>query len=341
MKKIYLVTGGLGFIGSNFIRYLFEKYKDNVFVVNIDKLTYAGNVRNLEDINVYENYIFVKGDICDRKVIKKIFRNYDIDYVVNFAAESHVDRSISNSEIFIQTNILGTQVLIDEAKNMWLNGKQKTSEKKFVQISTDEVYGSLEGEDLFTENTPLSPRNPYAASKASADLLVKSFYDTYQFPMNITRCSNNYGEYQFPEKLIPLMISRAVNHSKLPIYGDGKQIRDWLYVGDHCKAIDLVVTNGVCGEVYNIGGRNEIKNIALVNKILSILREKMDDERINEALIESVADRLGHDRRYAINSNKIIDKLGWVPETSFEDGINHTVAWYVENKDWLNKIIMK
>jgi len=331
-----LVTGGAGFIGSNFVKYLLSKYTYRV--VNLDLLTYAGNLRNLEDVSNKENYTFIKGDICDRALVKNIFEEYQISAVINFAAESHVDRSIEDSEIFLRSNVMGTQVLLDVAKSKWkvdINDKFCTTYKegvKFIQVSTDEVYGSLGAEGHFSEKTPLSPNSPYAASKASADLFVRAYYETYGLPINITRCSNNYGPYQFPEKLIPLMIMNATQNRSLPIYGDGKQIRDWLYVEDHCSAIDAVLHRGVIGEVYNIGGNNEVENIELVKLILNKLQK-------SESLITHVRDRLGHDRRYSIDNRKITSELKWKPSYTFEVGIEMTIKWYLENIDWISDIL--
>jgi len=277
-------------------------------------------------------------------LLESIFSSYDIDYVVNFAAESHVDRSIKNSTIFIKTNILGTQTLLNVAKKYWQESDGSYNrKKKFLQVSTDEVYGSLDNEGYFIEKTPLNPRNPYSASKASADLIVKSYYSTYGFPINITRCSNNYGPYQFPEKLIPLVINNCLNGKSIPVYGDGLNIRDWLYVRDHCKAIDIVLRRGKIGEVYNIGGNNEVANIDMVKLLIKIVRELLDekDERrklINDQLIKFVEDRKGHDRRYAIDANKIKEELGWEPEITFEEGIRITVKWYLNNYEWLKNV---
>ncbi len=337
MKK-YLITGGAGFIGSNYIHYLFEEYDQEVSVINIDKLTYAGNLRNLDNLTQRENYKFIRGDICDSELIQKIFDQEDIDYVVNFAAESHVDRSIVDPEIFVKTNVLGTQVLLNVAKKAWQTEDGFSKGKKFLQISTDEVYGSLGKEGFFSENSPLNPHSPYSASKASADMLVKSYFDTYGFPINITRCSNNYGDYQFPEKLIPLIINNLINHKDLPVYGDGKQVRDWLYVKDHNHAIELVLRNGKNGEVYNIGGNNEKENIFIVKTIINVLKNELKDEDISEKLINHVEDRLGHDRRYAIDSSKIKRDLGWEPKVSFEEGIIYTIKWYLSNNEWLQKV---
>lgn len=342
--KTYLVTGGAGFIGSNFILYMLKKYKEAVTIINVDCLTYAGNLENLKEVESLPNYKFLKIDICDKEAILDIFKTYDIDYVVHFAAESHVDRSIRNPEVFVNTNVLGTLNLLNAAKLSWETEDGFIPGKKYIQVSTDEVYGALEGEEgFFYETTPLDPHSPYSASKASADLLVKSYVDTFQFPANITRCSNNYGPYQFPEKLIPLMINNALNGKKLPVYGTGLNVRDWLYVDDHCKAIDLVAKNGRSGEVYNVGGHNEKKNIEIVNLIIDTLLEMLpaDDERrkhISHDLITYVEDRKGHDFRYAIAPDKIKEELGWEPETPFSKGIRLTIAWYLENMDWMERI---
>ena len=319
MMKV-LVTGGAGFIGSNFLKYIVDKYPDYHFI-NLDALTYCGNLENLKDIEDCNNYSFVKGDIRDVEIVDKIVS--DCDYIVNFAAESHVDRSIEDPEIFIKSNILGTQVLLEAAK--------KHNIKKYLQISTDEVYGSLPKEGYFKETTPLQPNSPYSASKASADLMVRAYHNTFNLPVNITRCSNNYGPYQFPEKLIPLMISNALEDKPLPVYGDGLNIRDWLHVYDHCTAIDLVLHKGKIGEVYNIGGNNEKTNIDIVKLILKELNK-------SESLINFVKDRLGHDRRYAIDSSKIQNELGWKPKYTFEVGIIETINWYLDNKDWINQV---
>ena len=341
--KTYLVTGGAGFIGANFIEYLFETKKD-IKIINVDELTYSGNLENLKNVESNPNYQFVKADICDQAAITKIFEENDIDYVVHFAAESHVDRSIRNPEIFAQTNIMGTLNLLNAAKNAWETEDGFQEGKKYLQVSTDEVYGSLEDDGgYFYETTPLDPHSPYSASKASADMLVKSYIDTYQFPANITRCSNNYGPYQFPEKLIPLMFQNALTGKKLPIYGDGLNVRDWLYVMDHAKAISMVIDNGKLGEVYNVGGHNEKANIEIVNIILNTLQELLpdDDARkayINSDLITYVEDRKGHDRRYAIAPDKIKQDLGWYPETKFEDGIRLTIKWYLEHQKWMENV---
>lgn len=336
MKKTILVTGGAGFIGSNFIRYMLGKYPD-YHIVNADALTYAGNPANLTDIEENERYSFEKADIRDRARIEEIFQKYCPDMLVNFAAESHVDRSIDDPEIFLTTNIIGTQVLLDVSKKYWkLHPDDKYSKDfregvKFQQVSTDEVYGALGKEGMFTETTPLSPNSPYSAAKAGADMIVRAYHETYGMPINITRCSNNYGPYQFPEKLIPLMISNCLHDKALPVYGDGMQIRDWLHVCDHCSAIDTVLHNGVNGEIYNIGGNNEKANIDIVRLILKVLDKP-------ESLISHVKDRPGHDRRYAIDNTKITTQLGWSPAYTFEDGMAETIAWYVEHQDWTENI---
>lgn len=342
--KTYLVTGGAGFIGANFIEYLFETKKDQVKVINLDSLTYSGNLENLKKVEDEKNYSFVKVDICDRTAVEKIFAEHDIDYVIHFAAESHVDRSIRNPEVFVKTNVLGTLNLLDAAKNAWECEGGYLPGKRYLQVSTDEVYGSLENEkDFFYETTPLDPHSPYSASKASADMIVKSYMDTYQFPANITRCSNNYGPYQFPEKLIPLMIHNALNGKKLPIYGDGLNVRDWLYVKDHAKAISMVIDCAKPGQIYNVGGHNEKKNVEIVSLIISTLQELLDEkdarrEKVTEELIQYVEDRKGHDRRYAIAPDKIKKEIGWYPETCFEDGIRETIKWYLENEEWMQHV---
>lgn len=335
--KTYLVTGGAGFIGSNFVIYMLNKYSD-VKIINVDKLTYAGNLENLKSVENNPNYTFVQADICDKEAIQGLFDQYDIDYVVNFAAESHVDRSITNPEIFVQSNVLGTVNLLNIAKNAWTVGDDQYKDGvKFMQVSTDEVYGSLGAEGFFMETTPLDPHSPYSSSKASADLFVKAYSDTYKLPVNITRCSNNYGPYQFPEKLIPLMINNTLQHKELPIYGDGMQIRDWLYVEDHCKAIDMVVRGGKLGEVYNVGGHNERPNIVIVKTILEYVKENVDPE-VGEHMMKHVADRKGHDRRYGIDPEKIKNDLGWYPETTFEVGIKKTIQWYLNNQEWMENV---
>ena len=336
MKK-YLVTGGAGFIGSNFIKYMLKKHS-GAFIINFDKLTYAGNLENLKDIEKHERYVFIQGDICDKNSVESVFQKHDINYVVNFAAESHVDRSISDPDIFAKTNIMGTLNLLNISMAHWKTGSDEYKNNvKFLQVSTDEVYGSLGAEGLFSETTPLDPHSPYSASKTSSDLFVKAYADTYKFPVNITRCSNNYGPYQFPEKLIPLMINNALQHKELPVYGDGLQIRDWLYVDDHCKAIDMVIDGGKLGEVYNIGGHNERTNIFIVKTVIDYINKNVDNT-VGEHLIKYVTDRKGHDRRYGIDPTKIKDELGWFPETSFEVGIVKTIEWYLSNKNWLANV---
>jgi len=334
-----LVTGCAGFIGSNFVYYYLEKYKDRT-IIGLDKLTYAGNLKNLDNLSDEQKarFKFIKGDICNSELVEYIFQQYDIDGVINFAAESHVDRSILDPKIFLKTNVLGTQTLLDVAKKYWYKDGKWKEGKKFLQISTDEVYGTLGATGYFTETTPLAPRSPYSASKASADLIVMAYHETYGMPVNITRCSNNYGPYQFPEKLIPLMITNALEHKELPVYGDGKQIRDWLYVQDHCKAIDLVFEKAKPGKIYNIGGNNEKENIFIVKKVIEILREMTEDEEINEGLIKHIKDRPGHDRRYAIDASKIKQELGWEPEVEFEEGLKKTIKWYLENRQWVEEI---
>ena len=335
--KTYLVTGGAGFIGSNFVIYMLNKYSD-VKIINVDKLTYAGNLENLKSVESNPNYVFVQADICDKEAIQSLFDQYDIDYVVNFAAESHVDRSITNPEIFVQTNVLGTVNLLNIAKNAWAVGDDQYKDGvKFMQVSTDEVYGSLGAEGFFMETTPLDPHSPYSSSKDSAELFVQAYSDTYKLPVNITRCSNNYGPYQFPEKLIPLMINNTLQHKELPIYGDGMQIRDWLYVEDHCKAIDMVVRGGKLGEVYNVGGHNERPNIVIVKTILEYVKENVDPA-VGEHMMKHVADRKGHDRRYGIDPEKIKRDLGWYPETTFEVGIKKTIQWYLNHKEWMENV---
>jgi dTDP-glucose 4,6-dehydratase len=334
--KTYLVTGGAGFIGSNFVLYMLKKYND-IKVVNLDKLTYAGNLENLKDVENNSNYKFVEGDICDKELIEEIFENNEIDYVVNFAAESHVDRSIKEPEIFVKTNVLGTVTILNAAKKAWETNEGWKQGKKYLQVSTDEVYGSLGDTGYFMETTPLDSHSPYASSKASADLMCKSYFDTFKMPINITRCSNNYGPFQFPEKLIPLLINNCLNYKNLPVYGDGLNVRDWLYVEDHCKAIDMVINSGRIGEVYNVGGHNERTNIQIVKAVISYLNENIDKE-ITEELIKYVEDRKGHDRRYGIDPTKIKDELGWYPETAFEVGIEKTIQWYLDNKDWMKRV---
>ena len=335
--KTYLVTGGAGFIGSNFIIYMLNKYTD-VKIINVDSLTYAGNLENLKSVENHPNYSFVQADIRDRAAIEKIFNENKVDYVVNFAAESHVDRSISDPDIFVQTNVLGTVNLLNIAKAAWQIGDDVYREGvKFHQVSTDEVYGSLGETGFFTETTPLCPHSPYSSSKAASDMFVKAYHDTYKLPINITRCSNNYGPYQFPEKLIPLIMNNTINHKDLPVYGDGMQVRDWLYVDDHCKAIDMVIRDGVDGEVYNVGGHNERPNIFIVKTIIQYIKENVD-ETVGEHMIKYVTDRKGHDRRYGIDPQKIKDDLGWYPETCFEVGIKKTLKWYLDNQDWVKNV---
>ena len=321
-----LVTGGAGFIGSNFVYHMLNKYKDYK-IICVDCLTYAGNLSTLEGALKNPQFVFYKTDICDRSAIYEIFEKESPDIVVNFAAESHVDRSIENPEVFLKTNILGTQVLMDACRKYGI--------KRYHQVSTDEVYGDLplDRPDLFfTESTPIHTSSPYSSSKASADLLVLAYYRTYGLPVSISRCSNNYGPYHFPEKLIPLMIANALNDKKLPVYGKGENVRDWLYVEDHCKAIDLIIHNGKLGEVYNVGGHNEMANIDIVKLICKKLNKP-------ESLITYVADRKGHDMRYAIDPTKIHTELGWLPETKFADGIDKTIEWYLNNREWWEQII--
>lgn len=380
----YFVTGGAGFIGSNFVKYLLKKYGTDVRIVVLDALTYAGNLLTIKDEIELPNVTFIKGDIGDRELAASVFTAHDPDFVVNFAAESHVDRSITNPRLFLETNILGTQNLLECAREAWVAGKDEHGRplyrdgKKFLQISTDEVYGSLPrtpgaprdlelaedvarvvsgrddlkafGEGLFTEDTPLAPRSPYSASKTSADLLTLAYHETYGLPVNITRCSNNYGPYHFPEKLIPLVIKNILEGRKLPVYGRGENVRDWLFVEDHCKAIDMVLLKGRIGEVYNIGGFNEQENISIVRSIIALVRKMMEEtpeyrpllaipvEGIDERLIAYVADRPGHDMRYAIDPAKIATELGWYPETSFPVGIEKTVRWYLDNPGWTDGV---
>jgi dTDP-glucose 4,6-dehydratase len=337
--KTYLLTGGAGFIGANMVLYMLQKFTD-IKIINLDALTYAGNIENLKGVEDDERHTFIHGDIGDKELVTKLFANYDPDYVINFAAESHVDRSIANPMIFVDTNVRGTVNLLQCCKEAWYNAGQKTWKlgKKYLQVSTDEVYGTLGSDGYFTEETPVNPHSPYSASKASADHYVKAFHDTYGMPINITRCSNNYGKFQFVEKLIPLMIYNTIQHKQLPVYGDGMQIRDWLYVEDHCKAIDMVATGGKIGECYNIGGHNEKPNIYIVRTIISQLRERLNDSEINDGLIKHVEDRLGHDRRYGIDPSKIKADLGWYPETSFEVGIVKTIDWYLDNPEWVKHV---
>ncbi len=352
--RTYLVTGGAGFIGSNYIHYMLRKYGDAIRIINVDALTYAGNLENLKDIENLPNYTFIRANICDKEAISRIFAENDIDRVVHFAAESHVDRSIEDPGIFLQTNIIGTATMMDAAR--------KFGNIRYHQVSTDEVYGDLplDRPDLFfTEETPIHTSSPYSSSKAGADLLVMAYYRTYGLPVTISRCSNNYGPYHFPEKLIPLMIANALNDKPLPVYGEGKNVRDWLYVEDHCKAIDMVVNNGREGEVYNVGGHNEKTNLEIVKLTISTIRKMMEDNPayrkvlkkqvvgadgqidiswMNDDLITFVKDRLGHDQRYAIDPTKIKNELGWYPETRFEDGIVKTIEWYLNHQDWVDQV---
>ena len=335
--KRYLVTGGAGFIGSAVVRHLIRQTPHQVLVV--DKLTYAGNRDNLEPVSNDPRLAFLQADIGDQAAMRQAFTEFRPDIVMHLAAESHVDRSIEDPMVFIRTNILGTATLLNIAKDKWSDGKGGFKEGvRYLQVSTDEVYGSLGPEGYFREDTPLDPHSPYSASKASADLIVKSYYDTFKMPVNITRCSNNYGPYQFPEKLIPLMINNCLNHKSLPVYGDGLQIRDWLYVEDHCKAIDMVVRDGVVGQVYNIGGHNERTNLFIVNSVISYIHDHKD-ESVDESLIKHVTDRKGHDRRYGIDPQKIKDALGWYPETPFEKGIVRTIEWYLDNDEWIDNVV--
>lgn len=365
--KTYLVTGAAGFIGANFIKYLLHrKYtNEDIKVIVLDLLTYAGNLGTIKDDIDNERCFFVRGDIRDRELADRLFAENDIDYVVNFAAESHVDRSIEDPQLFLSVNILGTQNLLDAARKAWVTGKDDAgypvwkAGKRFHQVATDEVYGSLGPEGFFTEDTPLCPHSPYSASKTSADLFVMAYHDTYHMPVTITRCSNNYGPYHFPEKLIPLIINNILEGKKLPVYGKGENVRDWLYVEDHCKAIDLVVREGRDGQVYNVGGHNEMKNIDIVKLTIKTIHDMMENEPelrkvlrkqeldengdiridwINDGLITFVADRLGHDQRYAIDPTKIKNELGWYPETKFADGIVKTIRWNLEHQDWIKDV---
>lgn len=362
--KTYLVTGAAGFIGANYIKYILAR-QEGIRVVVLDALTYAGNLGTIADDIDNERCIFVRGDICDCRLVEELFAQYKFDYVVNFAAESHVDRSIENPQLFLQTNILGTQNLLDAARRAWVTGCDAQGYPtwrngvRYHQVSTDEVYGSLGDTGYFTEQTPISPHSPYSASKAGADLIVMAYHDTYHMPVSITRCSNNYGPYHFPEKLIPLIIKNILEGKSLPVYGDGSNVRDWLYVEDHCKAIDMVVRQGREGEVYNVGGHNEKRNLEIVKLTIStiyrlmeehpayrdVLKKKVktadgqiDISWINEDLITFVKDRLGHDQRYAIDPTKIREELGWYPETSFEDGIAKTIIWYLDNQPWVEEV---
>ncbi len=355
MKRTYLVTGGAGFIGANYVKYLLSSY-DDVQLIVLDALTYAGNYGTIAGDVDGQRCIFVKGDICDQALVSSLFEKYPISVVVNFAAESHVDRSIVNPRLFLETNILGTQNLMDVARAHWTTGKDENGYPtwkegvRYHQVSTDEVYGSLGATGYFTETTPLDPRSPYSASKTSADLIVKAYSETYKFPATITRCSNNYGPYHFPEKLIPLIIKNILEGKPLPVYGDGTNVRDWLYVEDHCKAIELVVRKGRAGEAYNVGGHNEKQNIEIVKLTIDTIHRLMEEEpqyrkvlktdlsTVSYNLITYVQDRLGHDKRYAIDPSKMKAELGWYPETSFEQGIVKTIRWYLENQEWVNEV---
>ena len=365
--QTYLITGAAGFIGANFVKYLlYKKYKDEeIRLIVLDALTYAGNLGTIKDDIDDQRCVFVKGDIRDRQLAERLFAENDIDFVVNFAAESHVDRSIEDPQLFLSVNILGTQNLLDAARKAWVTGKGADgypvwkAGKRYHQVSTDEVYGSLGEDGFFTETTPLCPHSPYSASKTSADLIVMAYHDTYHMPVTITRCSNNYGPYHFPEKLIPLIINNILSGKQLPVYGKGENVRDWLYVEDHCKAIDLVVREGREGEVYNVGGHNEMKNIDIVRLTIKTIHDMMAENKelrkvlkkqerdaageisidwINDSLITFVTDRLGHDMRYAIDPTKIKDELGWYPETCFAEGIVKTIKWNLEHQDWVSEV---
>lgn len=337
-KKNILITGGAGFIGSHAVRHFVKKYP-GYKIINLDKLTYAGNLENLKDIEHSENYVFIRGDIADGELVDSIFSEHKIDSVIHLAAESHVDRSIVNPMDFIQTNVIGTYTLLNAARKSWLNPKFQIPNSKFYHISTDEVYGSLGAAGYFTEITPYDPRSPYSASKASSDHLAMAYFHTYKLPVVITNCSNNYGPFQFPEKLIPLTIHNIVLNKPLPVYGKGENVRDWLYVQDHVEAMDIVFHKGNAGETYNIGGSNEWKNIDLVKKICSIMDGKLNRAAGgSEKLITFVKDRAGHDMRYAIDSSKIQGQLGWKPAHRFEDGIELTIDWYLNNSEWLTHV---
>jgi dTDP-glucose 4,6-dehydratase len=341
MKNI-LVTGGCGFIGSNFVRFFLQN-TTGCHLVNLDKLTYAGNPASLHDIDADPRYRFIKGDICDQVLLEKIFAKERIDTIVHFAAESHVDRSIDGPAEFIRTNILGTFALLETARKFWLSSPQvSVANPRFLHVSTDEVYGSLGESGLFSETTPYDPRSPYSASKASSDHLVSSYHHTYGLPTLMTNCSNNYGPYHFPEKLIPLVINNALQGKALPVYGDGKNVRDWLYVVDHCAAILTVLQKGRVGETYNVGGNSEKQNIEVVQTICDILDEMvapLENNQPRRSLIKFVKDRAGHDRRYAIDATKIRNELGWEPGVRFEDGIRQTVQWYLNNPGWIESVM--
>ena len=329
--KTYLITGGAGFIGSNFIHYLMQKNRRNTFrIINLDVLAYCGNRDNVSCYEEYDNYRFLQGDVCDTKLVYSLFEAERIDYVIHFAAQTHVDRSITQATEFAQTNVLGTLNLLNAANHFWQGDDRKT--KRFLYVSTDEVYGDLPGVECFTEEYPPNPRNPYAASKAGAEMMVKAFYETHQLPVLITRCSNNYGPYQYPEKLLPLCIDYCLRGKELPIYGDGNNVRDWLYVEDHCSAIYIVLQKGELGEVYNIGGNHELTNLELVAILGDILAKEYGQP---VSPIRFVADRKGHDSRYAINSEKLQKELGWRPITDFSQGIRKTIRWYLENRAFL------
>jgi len=341
-KETWLVTGGAGFIGSNFINLVFEK-ADDVNIINLDLLTYAGNLENLKGIANNSNYLFVKGDITDSKLLDKIFSgtinsNFKPTKVIHFAAESHVDRSIVDASPFINTNVVGTQKLLDSARKHWEIDGKYSDNYKFIHVSTDEVFGSLSEDGLFQESTPYAPNSPYSASKASSDLLVRAYYETYKFPAIITNCSNNYGPYQFPEKLIPLFLNNIIQRKSLPVYGKGQNVRDWLYVTDHCEAILTILNNAKVGERYNIGGNNEWKNIDLIKVLIKLMDKKLKNTVSSESLITYVTDRKGHDLRYAIDSSKIKKELGWQPKETFESGIQKTIDWYLNNEDWLKNV---
>jgi|TARA_B100000795_G_scaffold257056_1_gene229973 dTDP-glucose 4,6-dehydratase len=334
-QKNILVTGGAGFIGSHLVRLLINKYP-NYHIINLDKLTYAGNLDNIKDIESASNYTFIKGDICDKEAISEVFKTYKIDNVIHLAAESHVDRSITNPIEFVETNVVGTVILLNIAKESW-KGKP---ENIFYHVSTDEVYGSLGETGFFVEDTSYDPRSPYSASKASSDHFVRAYHETYNLSIKISNCSNNYGSHQFPEKLIPLVINNIVNNKPLPIYGKGENIRDWLHVKDHVEAIDLIFHEGAIGETFNIGGHNERKNIDLVKLLIELVDKKLNRQSGNSLeLITYVKDRAGHDMRYAINADKIQNILGWAPKYTIEQGLEETVNWFLENENWINNIV--
>lgn len=342
MNKNLLVTGGAGFIGSNFVNYWYENYPDDKIVV-LDALTYAGNRQNLVNLENSPNFVFVQGDICARQLVDKLLEEEKITTIAHFAAESHVDRSILTPSAFIQTNVIGTFTLLESFRHYWQKQNQP-SEYRFLHVSTDEVYGSLEADDpAFTENTPYAPNSPYSASKAGSDHLARAYYHTYKLPTIITNCSNNYGAYHFPEKLIPLMVINILLGKPLPVYGDGQNIRDWLYVRDHCSALDVVLSKGKQGETYNIGGNNEVKNIDLVQLICQIMDEIAPNLPVQPSnqLITYVKDRAGHDRRYAIDSSKLQQELGWKPEATVESGLRTTLQWYVDNQQWWQPLLSK